>query len=134
MKKYLLIVIFAFNTAQAQPVVTAEQLLEQSRNADQAIAVAMYLSGWRDAASAGLLHAAVTLRESGAEIGQNADYEEAMGRCLGRLEVADLIQKLRQKQTAGEISPTGISAGAALLEGVEELCEEEINEALLAGN
>ena len=56
----------------------------------------MCLSGWRDAASAGLLHTAVTLRESGAEIDQNAGYQEVLGLCPGRLEIADLIQKLRQ--------------------------------------
>jgi hypothetical protein len=56
----------------------------------------MCLSGWRDAASAGLLFTAVTLRESGAEIDQNAGYQEVLGFCPGRLEIADLIQKLRQ--------------------------------------
>lgn len=96
MKKYLLIATFAFNSAYAQPVVTAEQLLSKSQNAEQSISVVMCLSGWRDAASAGLLHTAVTLRESGAEIDQNAGYQEVLGFCPGRLEIADLIQKLRQ--------------------------------------
>ncbi len=116
MTRFALIVAVSLLLSQAtraQDIMTAEQLLERSRSPEFAVAVAMYISGWRDGASRVL-------------IGDN----DALGRCLQRLEVADLHSKLDEMQRTGNISPGQSSAPAALFNAAVELCEDAIETAL----
>jgi hypothetical protein len=130
--KPILAAIAAFSLGQlsAQELMTAEQLLDNARNSDMATAVLLYVAGWRDGTSAQLLYTAASLRESGEDIGQHADYEEALGRCLGRLQATDLIRQLRSLASTGGISPQEPSARTALLDAAVELCQVAISEAL----
>ena len=95
-----------------------------------ATAVLLYVAGWRDGTSAQLLHTAESLRESGGDIGQQADYEEALGRCLGRLQATDLIRQLDSLASTGGISPQQPFARTALLDAAVELCRVVITDAL----
>jgi len=115
----------------AQELMTADQLLNNARNEDMAMAVLLYVAGWRDGTSAQLLYTAESLRESGGDIGRHADYEEALGRCLGRLQATDLIRQLASAASTGRVSPQQSFARAALLDAGVELCQESITEALV---
>lgn len=114
----------------AQELMTAEQLLRNAQNNDMAMAVLLYVAGWRDGTSAQLLSTADSLRESGADIDQHADHEEALGRCLGGLQATDLIRHLASVASAGEIDTAQSFARAALLDSATELCRDAITEAL----
>ncbi|MDH3420780.1 MAG: hypothetical protein OEM78_15015 [Gammaproteobacteria bacterium] len=113
-----------------QELMTAEQLLNNARNSDMATAVLLYVAGWRDGTSAQLLYTAASLREAGGDIGQHADYEEALGRCLGGLQATDLIRQLQSLASTGGISPQQSFARTALLDAAVELCRLAIPAAL----
>lgn len=114
----------------AQELMTTEQLLNNARNADMAMAVLLYVAGWRDGTSAQLLNTATSLRESGGDVSESADYEMALGRCLAGLQATDLIRRLASVADAGGIIPTETFATAALLDVTIELCSETASEAL----
>ena len=130
--KPIIAAIAALSVGQlsAQELMTAEQLLNNARNPDMATAVLLYVAGWRDGTSAQLLYTAESLRESGGDIGQHADYEEALGRCLGRLQATDLIRQLDALASTGGISPQQPFARTVLLDAAVELCRAAITEAL----
>ena len=114
----------------AQDVATAEQLLDRGRDESGALAVSLYITGWRDGASRELIAAAEDLRESGGDVGDYPDHQEALGRCLQRLEVADLYARLDQMRQAGDNVPQQSSAPAALMNAATELCRAAIATAL----
>ena len=113
MKSTIVIVAcFLGGFANAQELMTA------------ALAVAMYVAGWRDGTSLQLLDMASALGgESGGEMGPLAADQESLGRCVGKLQVADLVSQLRQLVASGEISSNKSSATAALLNTAIQLCQ-----------
>ncbi len=117
----------------AQELMTADQLLSNAENENMAMAVLLYVAGWRDGTSAQLVNTAASLRESGGNLGEHADHDEALGRCLGRLQATDLIRQLRSLASNGGIDPAQSAARVALLDAAVELCQESISVAL-AGN
>ncbi len=119
-----------FGQLSAQELMTTEQLLSNARNADMATAVLLYVAGWRDGTSARLLSTATSLRESGEDVSESADYEAALGRCLAGLQATDLIRHLASVAGAGGIVATETFATAALLDVTIELCSETASEAL----
>lgn len=130
--KYGLLVISLTLTivANAQEMMTAEQLIRNSQNEVSQIPVAMYVSGWRDGVSRQLLSSAETLSDSGNDVLEHAIVQNALGRCLEKLQVADLIGVLRPRVLNGDINPAQISATAALLDVATELCQGSIEDAL----
>ena len=131
MKKSLLVIsLMLTSVAVGQEMMTAEQLILNSQKEASQIPVAMYVSGWRDGVSRQLLSSAETLGESGNDIAEHAIYQEALGRCLERLQVADLVGALRPQVLNDEISARQTSATAALLDVATELCQDSIEEAL----
>lgn len=127
MRKFIFILLMIGQTTQAQELMTAEQLIDRSTQPEMAIPVAMYISGWRDGVSAGLLQAAEALREVG---GINAEYEAARSGCIGGLGVADLIAKLREMQGDADSGEKQEAANVVLLDGATKICEQSIDEVL----
>lgn len=118
----IVVALLLANVANSQELMTAEQLIANSTKEEFAVPVAMYVAGWRDGTSLQLANLAEILRESGVEASRHADFQDALGRCLGTLGVADLVAHLKQWTVNDQIDPTRSSATAALMDVAIELC------------
>lgn len=119
----MVVALLLASVAHSQELMTAEQLVANSTKEEFAVPVVMYVAGWRDGTSLQLARSSATLRESGIEAGRQADFQGALGRCLGSLGVADLVTLLKQRLASDEIDPTRSSATAALMDVAIDLCQ-----------
>lgn len=119
----IVVALLLANVAHSQELMTAEQLIVNSTKEEFAVPVAMYVAGWRDGTSLQLRYSSETLREPGVEASRHADFQGALGGCLGSLGVADLVTLLKQRIVNEQIDPTRSSATAALMDVAIELCQ-----------
>jgi hypothetical protein len=132
MKRVPMVVILLFaSVAHSQELMTAEQLVANSTREEFAIPVAMYVAGWRDGTSLQLMDSSETLHGAGIEASRHADFQGALGACLGTLGVADLVTLLKQRIGNNQIDPTqpSATATAALMDVAIELCQGVLPEA-----
>ena len=66
------------------------------------------------------------LSESDNDVGELGTHQEAFGRCLARLQVADLVGALRPRVLNDELRARQTTASAALLDVATELCQDSI--------
>jgi hypothetical protein len=125
----IVVVLLLASVAHSQELMTAEQLVANSTNEEFVVPVAMYVAGWRDGTSLQLMSSSETLRGSGVEATGHADFQRALGGCLGTLGVADLVTLLKQKIVNDQIDPTQFSATSALMNVAIELCQGVLPEA-----